>query len=347
MRNDNLKEWAMKSFWVNLLETFDTGKAIVAALAVGVLGYLTNLLTSLYSFVYWNSYFECYNLPIQYFESAVDSISNFYGFVVAVPISVVYAILQIKYNNTINKMLERQTMQSTRSKFIAKWVLRNSIYVAMPCCYFCFCFLVLVILNGGNDFILSMFISSMVMNILLTLFCGMGNHNKAKANVHVKEQNERERMHNSWAAGIIISATVFLLSLFFVYLMGYYQKIILFDIPQVIAVDGDETTQEYGKLLETDSSYICVPISYEEGKEYIMNVQNGSYRVIPKDEIVTIMESDAFMMYRDKGTGILFDFIAYEEDAYWMLLAGSILFSMILLYVEYLFLVKKREYEGI
>ena len=78
-----------------------------------------------------------------------------------------------------------------------------------------------------------------------------------------------------------------------------------------------------------------------------MNVQNGSYRVIPKDEIVTIMESDAFMMYRDKGTGILFDFIAYEEDAYWMLLAGSILFSMILLYVEYLFLVKKREYEGI
>ena len=140
MRNDNLKEWAMKSFWVNLLETFDTGKAIVAALAVGVLGYLTNLLTSLYSFVYWNSYFECYNLPIQYFESAVDSISNFYGFVVAVPISVVYAILQIKYNNTINKMLERQTMQSTRSKFIAKWVLRNSIYVAMPCCYFCFCF---------------------------------------------------------------------------------------------------------------------------------------------------------------------------------------------------------------
>ena len=65
MKDNNLKELVTKSFWISMLETFDAGKAIVAALAVGVLGYLANLLTSLYSFEYWNSYFECFNLPLQ------------------------------------------------------------------------------------------------------------------------------------------------------------------------------------------------------------------------------------------------------------------------------------------
>ncbi len=337
MRNDNLKESMMKSFLLSVFETFDTGKAIGAALAVGVLGYLANLLTSLYSFMYWNSYFECYNLPIQYFESAVDSVSNFYGFVVAVPISVIYVILQLKYNNMIIKVLEKPTVRNTRSTCIAKWVLRNSRYIALPATFFILYFFILILVNGGNDFILSMVISSMVMNILLTLLCGARKFYQTKAIVHV----EKNKIYDSWAVGLIIGATVFLLSLFFVYLMGYYQKIILFDIPQSIAVDGDANTQEYGKLLETDSSYICVPITYEEEREYIMNVENGTYRVIPKDAIVTITESDAFIMRRDKGTGILFDFIAYDEEAYWKFLAGSILFSIILLYGEYLLLVKK------
>ncbi len=337
MRNDNLKESMMKSFLLSVFETFDTGKAIGAALAVGVLGYLANLLTSLYSFMYWNSYFECYNLPIQYFESAVDSVSNFYGFVVAAPISVIYVILQLKYNNMIIKILEKPTVRNTRSTYIAKWVLRNSRYIALPATFFILYFFILILVNGGNDFILSMVMSSMVMNILLTLLCGARKFSQTKATVHV----EKNKIYDSWAVGLIIGATVFLLSLFFVYLMGYYQKIILFDIPQIIAVDGDANTQEYGKLLETDSSYICVPITYEEGREYIMNVENGTYRVIPKDAIVTITESDAFIMRRDKGTGVLFDFVAYDEEAYWRLLAGSIVFSILLLYGEYFFLVKK------
>ena len=341
MENDTSKESVVNSFLSNVWEKFDTGKAIVAALAVCVLGYLANLLTSLYGFMYWNSYFEYYNLPIQYFESAVNSVNSLYGFVVAVPISVVYAGLQLKYNNKISKILEKNTMCNTRSKFIRKWELITSTYVVFPFISFTIYFFVLIITNGGNGFILSMMISSMILNILLTLFCGVKNHYKSNANVTVDDHTARNSIHTPWFSYLIIGVTIFVFSLFFVYLLGYYQKIILFDIPQIITADDDATMQEYGKLLETDSSYICVPISYEEGREHLMNIEYGSYRVIPKDEIVTITKSDAFAMRIDNGSGVLFDLIEYDEGAYWALLAGSVSFLSLLLYLEFLVWVRK------
>ena len=327
MKESNLKDLMTKSIWVSILETFDTGKAIVAALAIGVLGYLANLLTSLYSFVYWNSYFECFNLPLQYFESAVDTVSNFYGFVVAVPVCVVYLLLQLKYNSSIKAALNR------KPRALTYWGLRSSTYIVLPIVYILFSGCVLIALNGGNDFVLSFVISSSVMNVLISILLGGRNIYKLNS----KSQGSSPKSTGSfWKAVVIIGVTFFVLSLYFVYLLGYYQKVILVDMPQVISVDSEETTQQYGKLLETDSSYICAPISFEKDKEYIMHIQNRSYRVIPKDEIVTITETTAWVLYRDKGAGVLFDFIGYNEDAFVTLVGCSIAFSVVLLYGEHL-----------
>ena len=333
MKDNNLKELVTKSLWISMLETFDAGKAIVAALAVGVLGYLANLLTSLYSFVYWNSYFECFNLPLQYFESVVDTVSNFYGFVVAVPVCVVYLLLQLKYNSRIQAALAH------KHHALEYWIVRSSTYTALPAAYLLLSVLVLIGLNGGNDFILSFVISSSVMNTLISIFLGGGNIYKIQS----KSQDSSPKTTRSfWKAAVIIIVTIFVFSLYFVYLLGYYQKVILVDMPQVISVDSEDTTQQYGMLLETDSSYICAPISFEEGSEYIMHIQNRSYRVIPKDEIVTVTETTAWALYRDKGAGVLFDFIGYNEEALITLFCCSIAFSAVVLYVEYLLFFKKR-----
>ena len=342
MNNSKLEEQLSKSFWMNLLSTFDTGKAIVAAIVVGVLGYLTNLLTSLYSFVYWNGYFECFNLPLQYFESAVDTVSGFYGFAVAVPLSAVYLILQLKYNRLIKRALENNPKRKMKRRSLAYWILRSSTYFAMPAAYLALVFLVLISLDGGNDFILSIVISSSTMNVLISILLGGEKSIPIQPDAQHQEPSRKKDIHGLFAPALIIGVTVFLLSLIFVYLLGYFQKVILVDVPQVIAVDSEDTTQEYGMLLETDTSYICAPIAYVEGKEYIMHIQNSSYRVIPKDEIVTITESDAWVLYRDKGAGLLFDFIAYDEGAFWNLLFGTVGVSAALLYLEYLLLIKKR-----
>lgn len=333
MKDGNIKELVEKSFWVSLLETFDTGKAVVAALAVGVLGYLANLLTSLYGFVYWNSYFECFNLPLQYFEDAVDTVSNFYGFVVAVPISVVYLLLQLKYNRCIKAATAR------KRSALECWFMRSSTYIALPMVHLLFAGGILMVLNGGNDFIMSFVISTSVMNILISILLGGRKIDKGKS----ESRNFTPKPTRSfWKAAVIVGVTVFALSLYFVYLLGYFQKVILVDIPQVITVDGENTTQQYGKLLETDSSYICAPISFEEDEEYIMHIQNSSYRVIPKGEIVTVTESKAWALYRDKGAGFLFDFIGYREDAFVKLFGCSFAFAVVLLYTEYLVFFKKR-----
>ena len=332
MKDGNVKELVVKSFWASILETFDAGKAIVAALAVGVLGYLANLLTSLYGFVYWNGYFECFNLPLQYFEDAIDTVSNFYGFVVAVPICVVYLLLQLKYNSCIKGALVR------KHHGLACWFMRSSTYIVLPVVYLMFAGGLLIVLNGGNDFIMSFVISSSAMNTVISILLGGRNIYKRKSEL---QDSSPKYTRSFWKATVIIGITVFVLSLYFTYLLGYFQKVILVDIPQVITVDGEDTTQQYGKLLETDGNYICAPISFEEGKEYIMHIQNRSYRVIPKDEIVTITESKAWALYRDKGAGVLFDFIGYNEDAFVKLFCCSIAFSVVLLYIEYLLFLKK------
>lgn len=332
MKDGNLKEFAEKSMWVSVLETFDAGKAIVAALAIGVLGYLANLLTSLYSFVYWNGYFECFNLPLQYFESAVDTVSNFYGFVVAIPICAVYLLLQLTYNSRVKAALTR------KRRPLEYWLMRSSTYIALPLFYLLFSVCVLIVLNGGNDFILSFVISSSVMNTLISILLGGRNVDKSKSG---SQASSPRSTHSVWKAAVIIGVTVFALSLYFTYLLGYYQKVILVDMPQVITVDGEDTDQQYGKLLETDSNYICAPISFEEGREYVMHIQNRSYRVIPKDEIVTITETTAWALYRDKGAGVLFEFIGYNEDAFVKLFCCSIVFSAVLLYGEYLLFFRK------
>ena len=332
MKDGNVKEFVAKSFWISILETFDAGKAIVAALAVGVLGYLANLLTSIYGFVYWNGYFECFNLPLQYFEDAVDTVSNFYGFVVAVPVCVVYLLIQLMYNRRI------QAASARKHNALEYWFMRSSTYIVMPVVYLLFAGYILVALDGGNDFIVSFVISSSVMNTLISILLGGRNTYKSKSK---SQDSSQKSTRGFWKAAVIIGVTVFVLSLYFVYLLGYYQKVILVDIPKIITVDGEDTTQQYGKLLETDSNYICAPISFEEGKEYIMHIQNSSYRVIPKDEIVTITETSAWALYRDKGAGVLFDFIGYDDDAFVKLFCCSVAVSVVLLYIEYLLFLKK------
>ena len=333
MKENNLNELIKKSFWVSMLETFDTGKAIVAALVIGVLGYLANLLTSLYSFVYWNSYFECFNLPIQYFESAINTMSNFYGFVVAIPICLVYFLIQRKYNSYIKTILDRKSFGC------AYWILRSSTYLVLPIVYLMFSICVLIALNGGNDFVLSFIISSSVMNTMISIFLGGRKIFKCNSESQASSPKSTTRF---WKETVIIVVTLFVLSLYFVYLLGYFQKVILVDMPQVISVDGEDTTQQYGKLLETDSSYICAPISFEKNKDYIMHIQNRSYRVIPKDEIVTITETTAWSLYRDKGSGVLFDFIGYDEDMFFKLVCWSIVFSVVLIYGEHLLFKRLR-----
>ncbi|MBE6551429.1 MAG: hypothetical protein E7665_04765 [Ruminococcaceae bacterium] len=330
MKDNNSNDVITRSYLFSLLETFDTGKAIVAALAIGVLGYLANLLMSLYSFMYWNSYFECFNLPLQYFESAMNIESNFYGFVVAIPICIVYLLLQLKYNSCIRAALDRNP------KPLIYWLLRSSTYYAILIVHLLFSFFLLIVLNGGNDFIVSLVISSSVMNTLISIISGVNIYNRNKESQFtslIQDSGFRK-------AVVVIGITIFILSLYFVYMLGYFQKVILVDMPQMISVDNEETTQQYGKLLETDSSYICVPISFEKDNEHIMHIENSSYRVIPKEEIVTITETTAWVLYRDKGSGVLFDFIGYKEDAFFTLLYCSIALSVVLLYGEY-FLFKK------
>lgn len=342
MNNGKLEEHVARSFWLSILDTFDAGKAIVAALVVAVLGYLTNLLTSLYGYVYWSSYFACFNLPIQYFESAIDTVSSFYGFVVAVPLSVVHLLAQLAYNGQIKRAMAGNAARNPkRARGFIGWFMRGSTWFLLPLVHVLLCFFLLIILNGGNGFILSVIISSSTMNVLISILLGGATGIQRQPDAQPRKPSKKD-IKRLVSSGLIIGITVFLLSLVFVYLLGYFQKVILVDIPQVIAVDSEDTTQEYGLLLETDTNYICAPITYVEGQEFIMHIQNNGYRVIPKDEIVTVTDSDAWALYRDKGAGVLFDFIAYDEEAFGRLLLGTVVFSVILLYGEYLILIKRH-----